>query len=135
MARITRETTCPGCGVLVKVKKARPNATKRMYCRSCRNHENYSLYKSMGPKYNLSFKALDKLYVIENCQCCGVELTNQNGSSRRQIDHCHNTGKVRGVICWECNSGIGKLGDDLQGVEKALAYLRQAEEIKYEARL
>ncbi|KOV22118.1 endonuclease VII [Streptomyces sp. XY152] len=39
------------------------------------------------------------------------------------VDHCHKTGKVRGVLCFNCNSAIGKLGDDPDAVRRAAAYL------------
>ena len=39
------------------------------------------------------------------------------------VDHCHNTGKVRGLLCTKCNTAIGKLGDDPVTLRKALAYL------------
>ncbi|WP_399923176.1 endonuclease VII domain-containing protein [Streptomyces kanamyceticus] len=39
------------------------------------------------------------------------------------VDHCHETGKVRGVLCFNCNSGIGKLGDDPDKTRRATAYL------------
>ncbi|MFD4633240.1 endonuclease VII domain-containing protein [Streptomyces sp. NPDC058284] len=39
------------------------------------------------------------------------------------VDHCHETGKVRGVPCFNCNSAIGKLGDDPDTVRRAAAYL------------
>ncbi|MFC9081889.1 endonuclease VII domain-containing protein [Streptomyces sp. NPDC057062] len=39
------------------------------------------------------------------------------------VDHCHETGKVRGVLCFNCNSAIGKLGDDPDAVRRAAAYL------------
>ncbi|MET9431965.1 endonuclease VII domain-containing protein [Streptomyces sp. NPDC003036] len=39
------------------------------------------------------------------------------------VDHCHETGKVRGVLCFNCNSAIGKLGDDPDTVRRAAAYL------------
>lgn len=39
------------------------------------------------------------------------------------VDHCHKTGKVRGVLCFNCNSGIGKLGDDPDKTRRATAYL------------
>ncbi|WP_224058896.1 endonuclease VII domain-containing protein [Streptomyces kanamyceticus] len=38
------------------------------------------------------------------------------------VDHCHETGKVRGVLCFNCNSGIGKLGDDPDNTRRATAY-------------
>ncbi|MDI3407070.1 endonuclease VII domain-containing protein [Streptomyces sp. B-S-A6] len=39
------------------------------------------------------------------------------------VDHCHSTGKVRGVLCFNCNSAIGKLGDDPDALRRAIAYL------------
>ncbi|KND27525.1 endonuclease domain-containing protein [Streptomyces acidiscabies] len=39
------------------------------------------------------------------------------------VDHCHETGRVRGVLCFNCNSAIGKLGDDPGAVRRAASYL------------
>ncbi|MDX3687690.1 endonuclease VII domain-containing protein [Streptomyces sp. NPDC017201] len=39
------------------------------------------------------------------------------------VDHCHKTGRVRGVLCFNCNSAIGKLGDDPDSLRRAIAYL------------
>lgn len=41
------------------------------------------------------------------------------------VDHCHNTKVIRGLICNKCNLGIGFLGDDLEGLLKAVAYLER----------
>jgi len=43
------------------------------------------------------------------------------------FDHCHKTNVFRGWICRSCNCAIGKLGDDVQGLQKALAYLQEFE--------
>ena len=43
------------------------------------------------------------------------------------IDHCHETGKVRGFLCNTCNSGIGFLGDKAHKVIKAAEYLKKFE--------
>lgn len=40
------------------------------------------------------------------------------------VDHCHQTGKVRGLLCSKCNQGVGLLRDDVGIVESALSYLR-----------
>ncbi|MFB7370888.1 endonuclease VII domain-containing protein [Streptomyces sp. NPDC056222] len=39
------------------------------------------------------------------------------------VDHCHETGRVRGVLCFNCNSAIGKLGDDPDTLRRAVSYL------------
>ena len=57
------------------------------------------------------------------CDCCG-EIPEKS----LVLDHCHKTLKFRGWICEPCNHGIGKLGDNIEGVEKALAYLSRAYE-------
>jgi hypothetical protein len=55
------------------------------------------------------------------CAVCGVETS--SAGRRLVVDHEHDTGRVRGVLCHRCNSGIGMLGDTEQGVAKAVAYL------------
>jgi len=40
------------------------------------------------------------------------------------VDHCHDTGTIRGILCNNCNAGIGMLGDDVAMLEKAISYLQ-----------
>jgi hypothetical protein len=42
------------------------------------------------------------------------------------LEHDHETGKFRGWLSSECNLGLGKLGDSIEGVERILAYLKRA---------
>ncbi|WP_344447709.1 endonuclease domain-containing protein [Kitasatospora nipponensis] len=53
------------------------------------------------------------------CAVCGLLA----GDRALQVDHCHTTGRVRGLLCRKCNSGIGMLGDSPEGVQRALSYL------------
>ena len=55
---------------------------------------------------------------------CPVCLKDYANLRDKCIDHCHTTGKVRSVICRKCNTGIGQLGDDLETILRAAAYLR-----------
>lgn len=57
------------------------------------------------------------------CQLCGDD----DRTTRLCVDHCHVTGKVRGVLCRKCNKGIGALGDTAEAVQRAADYLRAAE--------
>lgn len=55
------------------------------------------------------------------CACCGSSDPKRKGGF--VIDHDHNTGQVRGLLCHSCNIGIGLLGDSVSGVINALRYL------------
>ena len=79
-------------------------------------------------------KIIEKLYRTappkpKNCQCCGVEVKTilnkkkYSNSGVLQLDHEHKKETFRGWICYACNQGIGKLGDNLEGVIKAVLYL------------
>lgn len=59
------------------------------------------------------------------CDICGDKLVEKEGRAYYTIDHCHRTGKNRGLLCHKCNRGIGFLNDDITIVEKAVQYLRK----------
>ena len=62
------------------------------------------------------------------CSICNNPETSKsrNGGVRRlAIDHCHTTGKIRGLLCHDCNTGLGKFKDDINLLQKAIEYLKR----------
>jgi hypothetical protein len=57
------------------------------------------------------------------CECCRIPSFLLE--RRLVLDHCHATGKFRGWLCFNCNTSIGKLGDDESGLLRAVEYLRR----------
>src|SRR6266853_1408410 len=56
----------------------------------------------------------------EVCECCGIAP-----KQALCIDHCHATGVFRGWLCHGCNVSIGRLGDNVEGVRRAIRYLEK----------
>ena len=75
-------------------------------------------------KYNLTIEEYDALLEAQNnsCKVCGTHATN-NLKGKLYVDHCHTTGKVRGMLCMKCNSALGLLNDDKELIQKLLDYL------------
>ena len=84
--------------------------------RARRNH----IYK----KYGLTIEQFDEMNADQNGKCaiCGGVDT-RGPSHKLSIDHCHTTGNIRGLLCNNCNRGLGLLGDTKEALEKALFYL------------
>ena len=60
--------------------------------------------------------------------CCAICEVDACSTGRAfAADHCHDTGKPRGILCNKCNTGIGMLGDNLEGIMRAVRYLQKYE--------
>lgn len=63
------------------------------------------------------------------CKICKQTLTfNKVCFSRAVLDHCHTTGKIRGVLCNRCNVSLGNFKDSQVILESAISYLREYHE-------
>jgi hypothetical protein len=66
------------------------------------------------------------MWAEQNGRCAICSTTLREGRGGAAVDHCHRTGKVRGLLCSPCNTAIGKLREDPALFASALAYLERA---------
>lgn len=59
------------------------------------------------------------------CAICGSEDSKRKGDKHLHVDHNHQTGKVRGLLCNSCNRGLGLLGE--ANLQAALDYLKRTD--------
>jgi hypothetical protein len=77
-------------------------------------------------EYGLSVEEYNHMFTVQNgnCAICGC---NQSELTRHlAVDHNHDTGLVRGLLCIPCNVGIGNLKDDVKRLQSAIDYLNKA---------
>jgi hypothetical protein len=75
-------------------------------------------------QYGMSSADLDRMLATQGGRCAVCrEAFGHTRLNRPNVDHDHVTGRVRGLLCLKCNTGIGHLGDSVSSVAKAAAYL------------
>lgn len=79
--------------------------------------------QSYRSKYGITINDYDRMLAQQGGRCA-ICATDKPDGGRFCIDHCHDTGDVRALLCRCCNTGIGNLRDDPKIVEAALRYLR-----------
>lgn len=82
--------------------------------------------KDLVLKYDLSREQYLKMFSDQNFQCavCFGEVVPFTRNAH--VDHCHTTGKVRGILCKPCNQGLGFFRDDQIRLLNAVTYLKNS---------
>ena len=76
--------------------------------------------------YGLTLKDYDDVLARQSgaCAICGSSDPKTPRGGRFCVDHNHKTGEIRGLLCANCNRGIGLLGDSSEMLLTACAYLK-----------
>ena len=111
-------------------KKSTASKDKAAYARGWRK-DNPRKSRSIDLKkmFGISIEQYEEMLHAQGgvCKICGETERRVDGVGRYTnlcVDHCHSTGRIRGLLCTRCNRGIGLFGDKLEIVEMAATYLR-----------
>lgn len=104
--------TSSSCGIDNK-----GNRLRRPECRSCQNIDRDS--KKIAMKHAKSMGIATRAPEGTGCFNCCKQIKSL------VFDHCHDTGRFRGYLCDPCNRSIGVLGDDVDGLLRAINYLNR----------
>lgn len=76
--------------------------------------------------YGITPEQYENMLAKQNGLCKICSAKKPGGRTRLFfIDHCHNTGKVRGLLCMRCNTGLGLFLDNPDFLKKAISYLKE----------
>ena len=111
----------PGCDNPVKPPSTTGVSTYNE-CARCKN---------LRYRYGITGPDADYMLASQGsvCKCCDRPIQykssgGQASTSCAVVDHVENPFKIRGIICGNCNVAIGKLGDNEEGLARALAYVK-----------
>lgn len=86
---------------------------------------------NLGATYGITPEQYQEMLTAQGgvCAVCGLDEPNEHGRTgtkfRLSVDHCHETGRVRGLLCQKCNRAIGLLNDNVDLLRKAIDYLER----------
>ena len=91
-----------------------------------KNHERERerAWKRHGIK-DIDYNTYLKLKERQNCSCAICKKHESELTQPLHVDHDHETGEVRGLLCQSCNTALGKFGDSLEGIMKVVDYLKE----------
>ena len=130
---VTKTKVCNQCGRRKPIEDfyRRKEGGERRYghCKTCQNERaRKSQAKNRAKanerarrgrikaKFGISLEAHD-LLITQPCAIC------DESEDKRVLDHCHTTGKIRGVLCQRCNLMLGQAKDDPERLRAGIAYL------------
>lgn len=100
--------------VVAKAYRDRPENKEKQKIRHRRRH--------IRIKYGLSPEQFDKIFDAQDRKCLICE-TDQFGCHGPVIDHCHNAGHIRGILCQRCNALVGMARNSPRILHNAMKYL------------
>ena len=89
----------------------------------------YEEGRKLKERYGITSERYKELMVIQGNRCaiCRNEETARHNRSKKvqklAVDHCHSTRKVRGLLCQDCNRGLGNFHEDISRLKAAIVYL------------
>ena len=109
-----------------RIYKNRGKTYIKHECRECEysrkksyDYKEQSKYYKAKERYGLTKEEYDELMKATNCRICKCPFKD----STPHIDHNHETGKIRGVLCGSCNKGLGLFKDNPVILSSAIKYL------------
>jgi len=110
----------------------------RSQCQTCERTQNsewrakpgmvdYRRKYRIEKEYNIKYEDFLKMSEQQEHKCLICETTDSKARNGEflVIDHCHETSKIRGLLCNDCNTALGKFKDDIKLLLKAIEYLKR----------
>ena len=120
-----KDTLCKECNRL-RVKswrKSNPEKRKLQAKRESGSDKIYNRRKHLKANYGITVEDYDAMYEAQQGYCDICKIHQSETPKKFHVDHCHTTGKIRGLLCPECNHLLGRARDTRSILQNAISYL------------
>ena len=104
-------------------------------CKDCCRIRKYKWYQTESGKlssantklkrrFGITLEQFNQMYEKQNGKCLICDATESLLGHRLAVDHCHTTGKIRGLLCKSCNVALGGFKDNIENLKRAIEYLK-----------
>ena len=94
-------------------------------CSSTIRKRYWKPHSSIRLKLKLTVEEVEQIIKPQKCAVCGTTAD----KAKMCIDHCHDTKKVRGLLCHGCNTALGLMKDDVQNIIRLSQYLAKTYDV------
>lgn len=124
-----RARRCKMCHIEItqKYRKKNPEVYRKASLKHWHKLTNSKKHSTWIKRYGLTSSDYIKMFDEQDGKC-KICLGSCSSGHFLSVDHCHKTGKVRGLLCKKCNSALGMLNDNIEYFESAIRYLKNFEE-------
>lgn len=126
-AKIWNEANKELCQELNRKFKANNPEKIKQYQKSFKTkNPNYFKNKHLEYSYGIPLDEYDRMYSNQHGRCCICgKHSDETHRKRLFVDHCHKTGKIRGLLCQQCNTALGMASDDIDILCAMIGYLSE----------
>ncbi len=121
-----RSSYCKLCFHIINAETKRKNINNTKIIKTKEYEKNKNSYRNRLYKlnYGISLEDYENLLFKQNGKC-DICLGINNNGRHLDVDHCHKSGKIRGLLCNACNRLLSNSKDDTDILKKAIDYLRK----------
>lgn len=118
----SRTAVCANCGVTDIRSRVSSGRYKNSVAWRCRAAERI---RDWAKKYGIGFTEVQNMLIDQN-RSCAICMCEFSDFKKMRVDHSHSSGKVRGLLCNNCNWGLGHFSDDAGRLKSAIEYLERS---------
>lgn len=79
--------------------------------------------KQYKRRYGITIEDYNTIFNSQNGKCSICKKHQSEFKTALAVDHCHKSNEIRGLLCYNCNSGLGRFQDNVDNLTEAISYL------------